>query len=79
MSYHGLNCTYTALEGGVTTDDGDDSDNTLAIVISVVVTCLVTALAVGFLSFIIAAVHHRMYKKRNLKMVSCSNEYELKT
>jgi len=71
----------TALQGPVRTDNGDDSDNTLAIVITAVATCVATALAVGFLAFVIAAVHHSMYKKRTQKAVPVSvhNEYELKT
>ena len=69
----------TALQGRVSTDDGDDSDNTLGIVITAVATCVATALAVGLLCFVIFFIYHRMYKKRMQKTVSFNNDYELKT
>ena len=69
----------TALQEGVRTDDGDDSDNTLAIVITAVATCVATALAVGFICFVISCIHHNMYKKRIQKTVSFDNGYEMKS
>ena len=69
----------TAIQSGVSEDDGVDSNNTLIIVITAVATCVATALAVGFICFVISCIHHNMYKKRMQKTVSFDNDYELKS